>query len=1349
MVKNYPFLYNYCFVILFGFFLGLNKMCGQTFERVESAAGLGALEKNNGIAVADYDGDNDLDLFIVAKAKDEVGIVSSHSKLYRNNNDGTFTDVTQESGLIDLFPVSEVAEAFAGLSGYKNGAYWGDYDNDGFPDLFLTNTSKVQLFHNEGNGAFIEVTEQSGLQKYNGCLNTGATWFDYNKDGLLDLYINVWSTSCENKFYENKGNGTFADVSSIFQGSSNKLSYHSIPFDFNNDGWMDLYVANDSQLQPNDLFINNNGLGFSEQSSIYGLNHSKDDMGIAIADFNRDGLFDFFITTINENALMANSGNNTYLDLAAGTNLQAAGWAWDVSFSDFDLDGDEDLYIVNGFSGTSYNDNNRYFESLYANGDKKFVDASSKSKLGERTISFSQAVFDYDNDGDLDILVSNNDRASYFYENQVTDFTNPNKELHWLQLSLQGTISNKNAVGTKVVVKTKSGYLSRYYCGGGFLSQSIKPVHFGLANDTEILELKISWPSGLVDTYTNVPVDKIILAREANGYSMLVTEPVKKIHGCMMPTSCNYNQYATVSSGKCQALESASIKGNAKALFGSLESYSYPIGVTSTASWQVSGGEIMEGGASGNIKVKWGTGTSASVSVVEDNGKCVSAKVELSVSLSAVPVVDPKTKWSVARLWNEALLSAIRMDYARPTVHARNLFHTSVAMYDAWAAFDDKAETYLLGKDVHGFSSAFAGFTTTENNTVARKKAISYAAYRLLSHRFKNSPEAVETQQLFDANMSQLGYDIANVSADYSTGDPAALGNFIAQTVIEYGLVDGSNEANKYENIFYEPVNEALNLLSPQENPVNAIDPNRWQPLKFDSFIDQSGHVIPGTTPGFLGPEWGNVFPFSLKETDKVDYVRLGNTYRVYNDPGTPPYLDLNQDSKSSLAYKWGFALVSKWSSHLDPTDGVKIDISPKSLGNIDSSVFPKSYLDYSAFYDALEGGDVGKGHVINPITKQAYTEQKVLRGDYARVLAEFWADGPDSETPPGHWFTILNYVSDSPLLNKKFNGTGTVLSDLEWDIKAYFILGGAMHDCAVTAWGIKGWYDYIRPISAIRYMADKGQSSDPMLPNYNVAGIPLEPGYIEIIKEGDPLVGKDNVNLGKIKLYCWKGHSFVQNPDIDVAGVGWILSEDWWPYQRPSFVTPPFAGYISGHSTYSRAGAEIMTLLTGDAYFPGGMGEFVARKNEFLVFEEGPSEDVILQWATYRDASDQCSLSRIWGGIHPPQDDIPGRLIGEKIGKEVFDFSKLYFEGKSQNKLEDAMVMTYPNPVTTELTIATAEDSGVKTLFVYDMQGHLVFSATTADSRYTFNVESLTAGIYLLRVSGQKVHVDRLILKK
>ena len=316
-------------------------------------------------------------------------------------------------------------------------------------------------------------------------------------------------------------------------------------------------------------------------------------------------------------------------------------------------------------------------------------------------------------------------------------------------------------------------------------------------------------------------------------------------------------------------------------------------------------------------------------------------------------------------------------------------------------------------------------------------------------------------------------------------------------------------------------------------------------------------------------------------------------------------------------------------------------------------------------FYNLIDGGDAGTGHLSNPSTGLPYTPQIVPRADYTRVLAEFWADGPDSETPPGHWFELLNYVNDHSSFEKKWRDQGDILDDLEWDVKAYFTMGGAVHDAAVTAWGIKGWYDYIRPVSAIRYMADKGQSSDITLPSYSKDGIPLLDGYIQLVIPSDTLQGFNANDTGKIKVLAWRGPDYIVDPVNDVAGVGWILAEDWWPYQRPTFITPPFAGYVSGHSTFSRAAAEVMTAMTGDEFFPGGMGEFSAVKDSFLVFEDGPSVDITLQWATYRDASDQCSLSRIWGGIHPPVDDIPGRLIGEKIGVRAFGFAEKYMDAK------------------------------------------------------------------------------------
>ena len=285
-----------------------------------------------------------------------------------------------------------------------------------------------------------------------------------------------------------------------------------------------------------------------------------------------------------------------------------------------------------------------------------------------------------------------------------------------------------------------------------------------------------------------------------------------------------------------------------------------------------------------------------------------------------------------------------------------------------------------------------------------------------------------------------------------------------------------------------------------------------------------------------------------------------------------------------------------------------------------------------------------------------------VPRGDYARVLAEFWADGPDSETPPGHWFRIYNEkVGSHPSLSRRVGGTGKPLDPLAFDVLAYLALGGAMHDAAIAAWSVKGAYDYPRPVSAIRYLAGLGAGDDA---DARDGGLPLVEGHVERVGPGDPLAGENAEHVGKLKLLAWRGPDAIAFPALDVAGVGWILAERWWPYQRPSFVSPPFAGYVSGHSTFSRAAAEVLEFLTGDPFFPGGLAEFTASANDFLVFERGPSVDVRLQWATYRDAADQTSLSRIWGGIHPPADDLPGRRMGAEIGKRAWQRARALFEG-------------------------------------------------------------------------------------
>ncbi|WP_340113400.1 FG-GAP-like repeat-containing protein [Maribellus mangrovi] len=1332
------------FILIFILLVSIQAtLYSQPFKDVSLQSKVSLVSNNNGVAVADYDNDNDLDFFVVTRYNSVTNRTAS-SYLFRNNNDGTFTNVTARSGINSAHNYKDTPVPGLYSFGEKMGASWGDYDNDGYPDLFLTNAFYNELYHNNKDGTFTNVTASAGFPEEDKCYHTHALWFDFDNDSFLDLYLTS-IFNCNGSFYRNNQDGTFTEMTDqVGLGGSGQASWMAVPWDINEDGYQDLYVTRDFG-SPNECFINVNGESFVNKVADYGLqDEGKDGMGIALSDFNNDGLVDLFITNINESSLYKQTSTGVFENVAADLDVEKTDWAWGCQFRDFDHDLDLDLMVLNGFNNKA---ENRYYENQSETGQEAFSEKGVEYGFGELSFSNCLATFDYDLDGDLDILISKTDDNLQLIENQLIDGS-PVDSKNWLQVGLEGTTSNRDGIGAVIRVSLGDTVLTRYYHGASLMAQSLQPVHFGLGDHTGIDELTITWPLGLKEKYTGdeIQVNTFVHLVENEGTEVLDISS-EKIPGCTDPNSCNYDPEATYDDGSCTYLDAAGgIVGNTSAGIISTHTYSYPGRNGSTYNWSIKNGTIINGQGESSITVRWGIADKGEIEVTEIN-ECYGLPVKLEVMLNTTEAPD---NVSVARMWNEVLLEGIRNDYARPTVHARNLFHTSVALYDAWALFDDEADTYLIGKELHGYTNYFEGFETKIKKEKAIDAAMSYAAYRLLSNRFKYSPHHEETQEQLDALMNILGYNSEYTSTNYTMGNVAALGNFIGQSIIDYGLSDGSNEANKYANIYYHPVNEPLVPVLPG-NPSIAF-PNRWQPLELDVFIDQAGNVTAENTPAFLSPEWGDVDAFCLDWKDANVFSREGNDYTVYLDPGAPPHINQQKISGSDIdLYKWNFSLVSVWSSHLDPFDSVMWDISPASIGNINFSSLPKNIVNHDDFYDLLQGGDISTGREINPYSGQPYEPQIVPRGDYTRVLAEFWADGPDSETPPGHWFVLLNYISDHPNFERKFKGE-EILDPLEWDVKAYFTLGGTMHDAAIAAWAVKGWYDFIRPISAIRYMADNGQSTDQSLPNYHQDGIPLIDGFIELVEEEDSLAGTENENVGKIKLFAWKGHNYVYNTETDQAGVDWILAENWWPYQRPSFVTPPFAGYVSGHSTYSRAAAEVITALTGSEYFPGGLGEFVAKKNEFLVFEEGPSQDVVLQWATYRDASDQCSLSRIWGGIHPPCDDIPGRILGAKIGLDAFAFAEKYFQSETVDvpyPIANVQTKVYPVPSSDGLVYITGLKAN-QLFTIHDALGNIVAvkksNFSESENRTVLNLKDLANGFYIVR-SGQQSW--KIILKK
>jgi hypothetical protein len=500
---------------------------------------------------------------------------------------------------------------------------------------------------------------------------------------------------------------------------------------------------------------------------------------------------------------------------------------------------------------------------------------------------------------------------------------------------------------------------------------------------------------------------------------------------------------------------------------------------------------------------------------------------------------------SIARRWDEQIMASIRRDLPRPTVHARNLYHLSAAMWDAWAAYDNTARGVFVREK-----------TTAANVDTARAEAISYAAYRILTHRYMKAVGGAVSVACYSAVMRDLGYDAADSN---DVGDaPRALGNRIGKTIIAQSAMDGAYEETDYK----DPTpstnpNFKTPLIIDEPGIGKGVDPDLWQPLNLSVAATQNGIILPAGVQGYIGSAWGGVRPFAMKRASEAE-----------------PWQDVGPAPKArDAATKNDVVEVIQRSHELDPNDGVLTDISPAGMGN-----------------NPL-GSNAGTGYPVNPITGQPYTVERVKRGDFGRVLAEYWADGPKSETPPGHWNVLANHVADSPALTRRLYGAGASLDALSWDVHVYLALNGAVHDAAIAAWDLKRRSESARPLTLIRWMAQNGQSSDPAQPSYSTDGLPLVPGLIELITAETVLVGARHAHLrafvGQIAIHAWIGEP--GDRTTQVSGAGWQRGMDWLPYQRRNFVTPAFPGFISGHSTFSRAAAEVLARLTGSEYFPGG----------------------------------------------------------------------------------------------------------------------------------------------------------------
>jgi enediyne biosynthesis protein E4 len=504
---------------------------------------------SGGVAFFDYDNDGWLDIYLTNGSRLDTRWPAGKeptTHLYKNNRDGTFTDVTEKSKI--------------GRSGWQTGVCVGDYDNDGWDDLFCTFWGRNILFHNNGDGTFTDITRKAGLYQERGRWGTGCTFLDYDRDGHLDLFVcnfvkldpdapisanNAsfcqWKgipTMCgprglpgdTNILYRNNGDGTFTDVSEkagILKPGP-RYSITAVSYDFDNDGWPDIYVAVDSE--PSMLFKNNHDGTFTDIAVVAGCaynddGHEQAGMGVGVADYDCDGWLDIFKTNFADDTcdLYHNNGDGTFSDLSfnSGVGINNSYVAWGCGFIDYDNDGWTDIVQVNGHVYPEI-DNYKFGETfknprlVYKNlGNGRFKDVSSEMGPGitTRFSSRGAAFGDYDNDGGMDVLILNmNDVPSLLHN------VGGNKQ-NWIKLKLTGTRCNRTAIGARVrVVTGKHAQMDEVHSGTSVMSQSDLRLHFGLGNVETVDLIEVKWPTTQkIERFTQVKANQILTIREGEG----------------------------------------------------------------------------------------------------------------------------------------------------------------------------------------------------------------------------------------------------------------------------------------------------------------------------------------------------------------------------------------------------------------------------------------------------------------------------------------------------------------------------------------------------------------------------------------------------------------------------------------------------------------------------------------------------------------------------------------------------------------------------------------------------------------------------------------------------------------
>lgn len=537
-----------------------NDPLGVKFTNVAPQAGLiattiyGDEHKNryllettgSGAAFIDYDNDGWQDIFLVNGTRLDglPANLKATNRLYRNNRDGTFTDVTEKGGLV--------------RTGWGQSVCVGDYDNDGFDDLFVSSFGKNALYHNSGNGTFTELAAKAGVANNRTRWGSGCAFVDYDRDGFLDLFVASYidldlrtaplpetgpclykgvMVACGppglqggvNMLYRNDGKGSFVEVTESAGISKTNGTYGLgvVTGDFDNDGWPDIYVANDSA--PAALYHNNKNGTFTDIGVEAGCAFSIDGksqagMGVTAGDYDRDGWLDIFKTNFagDTSSLYHNTGKAAFDDVTfqAGMGINTRWLGWGCGFVDVDNDGWPDIFLVNGHvypevekltTEAGYAQRKVLYHNLQ-NG--RFADVSGEAgdAVLQPNASRGAAFGDYDNDGDMDILINSVNGPPELLR------ADSNHQNNWIKIKSIGTKSNRDAIGARITCVTSDGsQIDEVRSGGSYYSQNDLRIHFGLGKNKSAKSIEIRWPSGRIDTFNDVAANQLVTVKEGSG----------------------------------------------------------------------------------------------------------------------------------------------------------------------------------------------------------------------------------------------------------------------------------------------------------------------------------------------------------------------------------------------------------------------------------------------------------------------------------------------------------------------------------------------------------------------------------------------------------------------------------------------------------------------------------------------------------------------------------------------------------------------------------------------------------------------------------------------------------------